>query len=176
MIAELGLAALWLAAALSMLQLVAGALGQRENSGELATLVRPAAIIQGVLAGISFVMLLWLFARTDLSVKLVAMNSHSDKPLVFKLAGAWGNHEGSMLLWVTVMALAGALIAAAEERAAAAESRVAELQRYISQTVPQQEQQQPPQQEQPQQQHRWFHEFSAACGGRHHSTLKMMCC
>jgi len=116
MIAELGLAALWLAAALSVLQLVAGALGQRENSGELATLVRPAAVIQGVLAGISFVMLLWLFARTDLSVKLVAMNSHSDKPLVFKLAGAWGNHEGSMLLWVTVMALAGALIAAAEKR------------------------------------------------------------
>ncbi|MEP2234755.1 MAG: heme lyase CcmF/NrfE family subunit [Alteripontixanthobacter sp.] len=116
MIAELGLAALWLAAALSVLQLVAGALGQRENSGELATLVRPAAVIQGVLAGISFVMLLCLFARTDLSVKLVAMNSHSDKPLVFKLAGAWGNHEGSMLLWVTVMALAGALIAAAEKR------------------------------------------------------------
>ena len=116
MIAELGLAALWLAAALAVLQLVAGALAQRANLGELALLVRPAAVVQGLLAGFSFLMLLWLFARTDLSVKLVAMNSHADKPLVFKLAGAWGNHEGSMLLWVTVMALAGALIAAVERR------------------------------------------------------------
>ena len=49
-------------------------------------------------------MLLLVFARTDLSVALVAANSHSAKPLIYKLAGAWGNHEGSMLLWVTVLA------------------------------------------------------------------------
>ncbi|MDA7787810.1 heme lyase CcmF/NrfE family subunit [Sphingomonadaceae bacterium] len=116
MIAELGLAALWLAAALAVLQLIAGALAQRESSGELASLVRPAAIIQGILAGFSFLMLLLLFAQTDLSVKLVAMNSHSDKPMIFKLAGAWGNHEGSMLLWITVMALAGGLIGWLEKR------------------------------------------------------------
>ena len=120
MIAELGLAALWLAAALAALQLVAGFLAVRQNAaageGELALLVRPAAVVQGVLCTFSFAMLVWLFARTDLSVKLVAMNSHSMKPLVFKLAGSWGNHEGSMLLWVTVMSAAGALIAAVERR------------------------------------------------------------
>ena len=118
MIAELGHAALWLAAALALLQLAAGALAVRGGAvaGELAPLVRPAAIAQGLLAGVSFLLLLWLFWRTDLSVALVAANSHSDKPAIFKLAGAWGNHEGSMLLWVTVMALAGALIAAVERR------------------------------------------------------------
>ena len=116
MIAELGLAALWLAAALAGLQLLAGALAQRQGGAELAVLVRPAAIVQGLLAGFSFLMLLVLFAQTDLSVKLVAMNSHSEKPMLFKLSGAFGNHEGSMLLWITVMALAGALIAAVERR------------------------------------------------------------
>ncbi len=120
MIAELGLAALWLAAALAALQLVAGLLsarqGEESGGGELAILVRPAAIVQGCVCAFAFGMLIWLFARTDLSVKLVAMNSHSVKPLVFKIAGTWGNHEGSMLLWVTVMSAAGALIAAIERR------------------------------------------------------------
>lgn len=116
MIAELGLAALWIAAALSVLQLIGGAAGQRDEKSELARLVRPAAIIQGLLAAFAFLMLLWLFAVTDLSVKLVATNSHSAKPMIFKLSGAWGNHEGSMLLWITVMALAGGLIALVERR------------------------------------------------------------
>ena len=70
----------------------------------------------GNAAAFAFAMLLLVFARTDLSVKLVAMNSHSMKPLVFKVAAAWGNHEGSMLLWVTVMSVAGALIALVERR------------------------------------------------------------
>ena len=116
MTAELGLAALWLAAALAALQLFAGAMAQRAGGAELAALVRPAAIAQGLICAFAFVMLLRLFAMTDLSVKLVAMNSHSAKPMIFKLAGAWGNHEGSMLLWITVMALSGALIALVERR------------------------------------------------------------
>ncbi|GMM94000.1 heme lyase CcmF/NrfE family subunit [Qipengyuania sp. MTN3-11] len=118
MTAELGLAALWLAAALAALQLLSGALAVRagDDGGEIAKLTRPAAVLQGVLAGFAFLMLLWVFAVTDLSVKLVASNSHSMKPMIFKLSGAWGNHEGSMLLWVTVMALAGALIAGIERR------------------------------------------------------------
>ena len=117
MIAELGLAALWLAAALAVLQLSCGALSVWSGAdNEIAQLTRPAAILQGGLVGIAFGALLWVFGITDLSVKLVAMNSHSMKPLIFKLSGAWGNHEGSMLLWVTVMALAGALIAAVERR------------------------------------------------------------
>ena len=117
MIAEIGLAALWLAAALAVLQMAAGFLALRSGeNGELALLTRPAAVLQGGLVAVSFLALLWVFAITDLSVKLVAANSHTAKPLIFKLSGAWGNHEGSMLLWVMVMALAGALIALIERR------------------------------------------------------------
>jgi cytochrome c-type biogenesis protein CcmF len=61
-------------------------------------------------------MLVWLFCETDLSVKLVATNSHSAKPFLYKFAGAWGNHEGSMLLWVMVMGLAGGFLALVERR------------------------------------------------------------
>jgi cytochrome c-type biogenesis protein CcmF len=116
MIAELGLAALWLAAALAALQLLAGFLSLAPGGGSLAGVIRPAAVIQGALAAASFAALLVLFSETDLSVKLVALNSHSAKPLVYKLAGTWGNHEGSMLLWITVMGLAGAFVALAERR------------------------------------------------------------
>ena len=118
MIAEFGLLALWLAAALAALQLLAGAFALKdgEAGATLGMLVRPAAVLQGGLTLLAFVMLLWLFARTDLSVLLVASNSHTAKPLLYKITGAWGNHEGSMLLWVTIMALSGALIAAIERR------------------------------------------------------------
>jgi len=116
MIAELGLAALWLAMALAVLQLFAGALALGPRGEDFARLVRPAAVVQGVLGGVSFAALVWLFCVTDLSVKLVALNSHSAKPLIFKLAGSWGNHEGSMLLWVTVMGLAGGFLALVEKR------------------------------------------------------------
>ncbi len=116
MIAEIGLAALWLAAALAALQLLGGFLGARDEGNELTALVRPAAVLQALLCAVAFSALLWVFATTDLSVKLVANNSHSMKPLIFKLSGAWGNHEGSMLLWITVMAIAGGLIALIERR------------------------------------------------------------
>jgi len=116
MIAELGLAALWLATALAGLQLLGGVLGQRESGADLAALVRPAAVMQALLCAFAFGTLVLLFARTDLSVALVAQNSHSEKPLIFKIAGPWGNHEGSMLLWITVMSLAGGLIALVERR------------------------------------------------------------
>jgi cytochrome c-type biogenesis protein CcmF len=114
MMAEAGLAALWLAAALALLQL-AGALSLARD-GRLAALIKPAAIVQGALCVFSFGALVWLFWITDLSVLLVASNSHIDKPAIFKLAGTWGNHEGSMLLWVTVMTLSGAAIALFEKR------------------------------------------------------------
>ena len=119
MIAELGLAALWLAGALAALQLVCGTLAVRAQgleASDILALTRPVAVLQGGLVAFSFVMLVWAFAITDLSVKLVAANSHAMKPLIFKIAGTWGNHEGSMLLWVTVMALGGALIALIERR------------------------------------------------------------
>jgi len=116
MIAEAGLAALWLAAALSLLQLFLGVAALRPGGESLLRLVRPIAVAQGLLAGLAFLILIWLFLRTDLSVELVAANSHSAKPWLYKFAGAWGNHEGSMLLWVTVLALAGAIVALLERR------------------------------------------------------------
>jgi cytochrome c-type biogenesis protein CcmF len=109
-IAEAGLAALWLAAALSLLQLLL-AWGELRGWFEGARAVRSVAAVQGVLTLVAFAALLLVFIRTDLSVALVAANSHSAKPFIYKLAGTWGNHEGSMLLWVTVLALAGALLA-----------------------------------------------------------------
>ncbi|KWV92676.1 heme lyase CcmF/NrfE family subunit [Erythrobacter sp. YT30] len=120
MIPEIGLAALWLAAALSVLQLVAGALSVKEapagGASPFAFYARPAAVVQALLATVAFAALLYAFAVTDLSVKLVATNSHSAKPLLYKLTGTWGNHEGSMLLWVAVLALSGGLLAGLERR------------------------------------------------------------
>lgn len=116
MIAEFGLACLWLAGALALLQLVAGALALTAKGDGLGGIVRPVAVAQGLLCGVAFLCLIALFLRTDLSVKLVATNSHSLKPFIYKLAGTWGNHEGSMLLWITVMALSGSFIALVEKR------------------------------------------------------------
>ena len=116
MLAELGLAALWLAAALAALQLAAGMLALTPRGADLAGIVRPLAVVQGVLVALAFAALVWLFAHTDLSVKLVAENSHSAKPMIYKIAGTWGNHEGSMLLWVTIMGLAGGFVALVERR------------------------------------------------------------
>ena len=115
MIAEAGLAALWLAAALAALQL-ALSLGAGGEQGRAIATVRAVAIGQGLLTAIAFGALILLFLRSDMSVLLVAENSHSQKPWLYKFAGAWGNHEGSMLLWVMVLALAGAVLALLERR------------------------------------------------------------
>ena len=112
----MGLAALWLAAALAALQLISGFLSLRVADNPLASVVRPTAIVQAALVAVAFLCLIAVFWRTDLSVALVAANSHSAKPLLYKVAGAWGNHEGSMLLWVTIMALAGGCVALLERR------------------------------------------------------------
>ena len=111
MIAEFGLAALWLAAALALLQLFLACVGLKGSKAELLDAVRPAAVGQGLLTAAAFAALISLFLRSDMSVLLVAMNSHSAKPWLYKFAGSWGNHEGSMLLWVTVMGVAGAAVA-----------------------------------------------------------------
>ncbi|MCM8730338.1 heme lyase CcmF/NrfE family subunit [Hephaestia sp. GCM10023244] len=134
MIAEAGLAALWLAAALALLQLVlaamgvrASAVGERNGSStgagqagdafaELLAAVRPVAVVQGGLAALAMGLLIVLFLRSDMSVLLVVQNSHTAKPWLYKFAGAWGNHEGSMLLWVTILGAAGAAVALLEKR------------------------------------------------------------
>jgi cytochrome c-type biogenesis protein CcmF len=117
-IAEAGLAALWLAAALAALQLVLAALGlrPRDDAEELMAAARPVAIVQGALALAAMLLLILLFLQSDMSVKLVVENSHSAKPWLYKFAGAWGNHEGSMLLWVTILGLAGGAVALVERR------------------------------------------------------------
>ncbi|PTS87638.1 heme lyase NrfEFG subunit NrfE, partial [Sphingomonas sp. HMWF008] len=124
MLAEAGLAALWFAAALALLQLVLAGLGvwrsakpalaDDVSTAEIMAAVRPVAVVQGLLALAAMLLLIWVFARSDMSVLLVAQNSHSDKPMLYKVAGAWGNHEGSMLLWVTILGVAGAAVALLE--------------------------------------------------------------
>jgi cytochrome c-type biogenesis protein CcmF len=111
MIAEAGLAALWLAAALALLQLALVGFGLAGNKPELLGAVRPVAAAQGTLTAIAFFALVTLFLRSDMSVLLVVSSSHSMKPWLYKFAGTWGNHEGSMLLWVTVMGVAGSAVA-----------------------------------------------------------------
>ena len=111
MIAEAGLAALWLAAALAALQLALAAIGLRRGEAPVLATVRPVALVQGGLVALAMLALIVVFQTSDMSVKLVAENSHSAKPWIYKVAGAWGNHEGSMLLWVTILGLAGGAVA-----------------------------------------------------------------
>jgi cytochrome c-type biogenesis protein CcmF len=110
MIAETGLAALWLAAALAALQFFLMILALRSGA-DVRRGMRSIAVVQGVLTLVAFAMLLLVFARSDMSVALVFENSNSAKPFIYKVAGAWGNHEGSMLMWVTILAVAGAFVA-----------------------------------------------------------------
>ncbi len=116
MIAEAGLAALWLAAAMALLQLALGALALRPATQGLGSAIAPVTVAQSLLVSVAFACLIAVFARSDMSVLLVATNSHSAKPLIYKIAGTWGNHEGSMLLWVTILALSGGTIALLERK------------------------------------------------------------
>jgi len=115
-IAEAGLAALWLGAALALAQLVLGALALRPAQAALGRAIAPVAIVQALFVSLAFACLIAVFMRSDMSVLLVAANSHSAKPMIYKIAGTWGNHEGSMLLWVTILGLAGATIALFERK------------------------------------------------------------
>jgi cytochrome c-type biogenesis protein CcmF len=115
-IAETGLAALWIAAALALLQFVLGGMAISDARAELRRGLRTTAVVQGVFVALAFWMLIWCFVRSDMSVALVAENSHSMKPMLYKFAGTWGNHEGSMLLWVAVLGASGAAVAIFERR------------------------------------------------------------
>ena len=116
MIAEAGLAALWLAGAMALVQLLLGALAVGRGQTSLAPAIAPVAVAQAVLVAFAFLCLILVFARSDMSVLLVAANSHSAKPMIYKISGSWGNHEGSMLLWVTILGIAGATIALFEKK------------------------------------------------------------
>ena len=111
MIAEAGLGLLWIAAALAVMQLGLGWIAvARGRDGQISSL-RAIAVAQGIMVTLSFFALILLFLRSDMSVALVAANSHSAKPWLYKFAGTWGNHEGSMLLWVTILGVAGSAVA-----------------------------------------------------------------
>jgi cytochrome c-type biogenesis protein CcmF len=109
MIAEAGLAALWLSTGLAAYQFVLMLLALRSNF-DVARAMRSVAVMQGALTLVAFAMLLLVFASSDMSVALVFENSNTAKPFIYKVAGTWGNHEGSMLMWVTILAVAGAFL------------------------------------------------------------------
>lgn len=111
MIAELGHYALVLALGLALIQSVVPLIGARRHDPVLMGVAGPIAFAQFVFVGLSFAALAACYVASDFSVLNVFENSHSLKPLVYKVTGVWGNHEGSMLLWVLILALFGAMVA-----------------------------------------------------------------
>jgi cytochrome c-type biogenesis protein CcmF len=111
MIAEFGHYALVLALALALVEASVPMVGARKNDPVLMAVAGPAALAQFCFVAIAFAALTICYVRSDFSVLNVFENSHSAKPLVYKLSGLWGNHEGSMLLWVLILTLFGALVA-----------------------------------------------------------------
>lgn len=108
MLAEIGQIALVFALLISALQGWLGLQGAHQNDRRAMAFADRAAIAQATFCILAFVLLAHAFMTSDFSVKLVATNSHTTKPMIYKFSGTWGNHEGSMLLWVMVMALFGA--------------------------------------------------------------------
>ena len=111
MTVELGHFALVLAFAVACFQMIVPLRGALKSEASLMATAVPAAISQFVLIGLSFFSLTWAYVNSDFSVHNVWSNSHSAKPLVYKISGVWGNHEGSMLLWVLILASFGAAVA-----------------------------------------------------------------
>ena len=105
MIAELGHFALILALVLSLIQAVVPMVGASSNRLALMAVGRPAAQAQTLFLVLSFACLTAVFIQGDFSVRLVAANSHSDTPLIYRITGVWGNHEGSLLLWAMSLSL-----------------------------------------------------------------------
>ena len=111
MIPELGHFALILALAVALVQGTLPLVGASRGDLRLMALGRTAALTQAFLVLIAFGALTQAFVTSDFSVANVVANSHSAKPLLYKVSGVWGNHEGSMLLWALILALFGAAVA-----------------------------------------------------------------
>ena len=111
MTAEAGHFALVLALGLALIQSTLPILGARWHDSALMNVARSTAIAQLAFVAFSFAALVTLHVTSDFSVLNVFENSHSMKPLIYKVTGVWGNHEGSMLLWVSILALFGGLVA-----------------------------------------------------------------
>lgn len=111
MIAETGHYALILALGVAIVQMVLPVIGTRFNDPRLAAVSVPAAQAQFILICIAFAALTVAYVTSDFSVLNVWQNSHSAKPMLYKISAVWGNHEGSMVLWVLILALFGAAVA-----------------------------------------------------------------
>ncbi|UOA31986.1 Cytochrome c-type biogenesis protein CcmF [Sulfitobacter sp. DSM 110093] len=111
MITELGHFALVLAFGVALVQMVVPMWGAWRGRAGWMAVAEPAAAAQFILIALSFGALMWAFVTSDFSLQLVVANSHSAKPMLYKISGTWGNHEGSMLLWVLIVALFGAMAA-----------------------------------------------------------------
>ena len=111
MIVELGHFALVLAFAVAVYQTIIPLYGAARGSQRLMNVAGSAALTQFVLVAMAFAALIWAYVNSDFSVENVWANSHTAKPLLYKVTGVWSNHEGSMLLWVSILAFFGAAIA-----------------------------------------------------------------
>jgi cytochrome c-type biogenesis protein CcmF len=107
MIAEIGLFALILALFVAAVQSSVPLIGAARRDPVWMAVDRPAAFAQFLLVATSFGCLIWLHVTSDFSVLNVVQNSHTDKPLLYKITGVWGNHEGSMMLWTFILVLYG---------------------------------------------------------------------
>ena len=108
MIVELGAFALSLALAFAVAQIVLSGVGRARRSTVLAAAGEGAALASFAGVALAFACLIHAFVTSDFSVANVAANSHTEKPLLYKVAGAWGSHEGSMLLWCLALTGYGA--------------------------------------------------------------------
>ena len=113
MIVEFGAFALVLALVLSVLQTGLAAVGRARRSPLLAGGADGAALASAFAVTLAFAALIYAFSVSDFSVENVARNSHTDKPMLYKVSAAWGSHEGSLVLWCGVMAVFGAILARA---------------------------------------------------------------
>ena len=112
MIVEIGHFALVLALLVAVFQMVVPAWGAHVRDRELMATAEPAALCQLGLLMVAFLSLINAHVSSDFSVANVVANSHSTKPLIYRISGVWGNHEGSMVLWVLILALFGGVVAA----------------------------------------------------------------
>lgn len=111
MIAELGQLALVIAFAVALVQSTLPLYGAAKRDRRLIELASTAAMAQLLFLSLAFGILIHLYAISDFSVTNVYNNSHSTKPLIYKISGTWGNHEGSLVMWVWILALFGAAVA-----------------------------------------------------------------
>ena len=105
MIIELGHFLLALALSLSIFQFLVPVLGVKFNSDSMMKSTSIIAFMSFMVVLFSFLSLVYAYITSDFSVSLVTKNSHSLKPLLYKISGVWGNHEGSLLLWVLILTL-----------------------------------------------------------------------